>query len=350
MTLASWSAEAKLGSGFGVGRENKPMKSLLLSLASGVVLISRMECGAADPVVVDCVGLRSGMSVSEASERLKSYNPKLEVRSIEIQIPSLGEKPVLERLLGVRHAVPAGNTKAPAQGGPFLRAPPPPPTGEPLESLQAAITLPPNKPLVWNVVRILCFEQGAEQSKTALFTALAQKYGKESVTIDRGFGNISRLWVRNPQGNLIEGQDAEECSTFWQAYEHAYPDILGGGGFSIPALKEPPRTYVMAEAPTNIFTRSDFLNGLATITYRNMLDHPAKVPEQLQKCQTMTYVAAELSVGANREIVNRIRLSVVDAGLELQSKGATHALIKQTETGQEEQRVERAKQQEKPKF
>ena len=70
-------------------------------------------------------------------------------------------------------------------------------------------------------------------------------------------------------------------------------------------------------------------------------------PEQ---CQTMTYVIAELSVTANRELVNQMQITVLDAGLDSRSREATRAFIKQSETATEKQRIEAAKQQPPPKL
>ena len=85
------------------------MKSSLLPLITGVVFVAALECGAAKADMPDCVGIRPGMPVAEARELLKAYDSKLEVRAIELQIPELSEKPVLERLFVARNSMPRRN-------------------------------------------------------------------------------------------------------------------------------------------------------------------------------------------------------------------------------------------------
>ena len=318
------------------------MKSSLLPLITGVVFVAALECGAAKADMPDCVGIRPGMPVAEARELLKAYDSKLEVRAIELQIPELSEKPVLERLFVVRNSMPRRNTNGPAPPGsvttPRLPLRPSPPT-DPVETLQVAITLPPNKPAVWKVVRSLRFEAGEEKTRAALFTALAEKYGKESLAIEQGFGKISRYWVRDAQGNLLEGQAAKECSSYCQSYQTSMDAVLSRG------------------------INTEFSGRLATILYLSGIEQmapagasrkPGVDPRtELQdgpQCQTLTQVIAELSVGVNRDLVNELQITVVDAGLDTRAREATRALIKQSEAAKEQQRVEKARQQQIPKL
>jgi hypothetical protein len=270
------------------------MKNLLPVLMVGLTLLA-MDCNAAETSMPDCLGIRPGMTVTEASQRLKSYDPKLPVLSVDLQIPKLSQKPLLGTLMVRRMAAS------------------PPDGGFPLETLQAAITLPPSQPVVWKVFRSLWFEPGHEPTKTALFAALRDKYGKESVTFDLLRGRaIYRYWVLGADGNLLEGQAAEECSTFFrEAYEIS---------FSMESLGQ-----------TNIGFPSDIRDV-------------RPLAQDKHHCQAMTYVVAELGVAADGEIVKTMRVAVVDAALDFRAREATLAVIKPVEAEMAKQQLEKAKQ------
>lgn len=282
------------------------MNSPLRSLMSGVILFAALNCKSAETNMPDCVGVRPGMSAAEARERLKSYDPQLPVQALELEIPSLGEKPLLETLFVVR-----------------LR-PPPGRTTEANEILQAAITLPPNKPEVWKVFRFLRFDPGHEQTKSGLFAALHEKYGEESLTTDRGFGTICRYWVRKADGNLLKGPAAQDCARFCQQYQ----------------------TSFALDATLN--GRAEFRSKLRTIMVLSTIQSPPPTGQDLQQCQSMTYVIAELSVSANRELVNEMKIAVIDASLDLRATEATRGVIKAAETAKAKQAIDKAKRQEIP--
>ena len=155
---------------FAISAKAKPMKSGPFPWLVWVIILDVLSSGAAETNRPDCVGIRLGMSLAEARERLQRCEPKLEIQTAELQIPELGANPVPEILYGVR--------MPPSRTGAL-------PAMDPIESLQAAITLPPNKPVVWKVVRSLRFEPGRKQSKSALLGTLHDKYGKESLTLDQ---------------------------------------------------------------------------------------------------------------------------------------------------------------------
>ena len=273
------------------------MKTPLPVLLIGITLLA-MDCNAAETSMPDCLGIRPGMTVTEASQRLKSYDPKLPFLSVDLQIPKLSQKPLLSKLM-VRRMPPTG--------------------GFPTETLQAAITLPPSQPVVWKVFHSLNFEPGHEPTKTALFAALRDKYGKESVTSDLPqAGLIYRYWVLGADGTLLEGKAAEECSTYFM---RAYL-----GSFGMDSLGQTNR-------------------GLAS---RIRDDRP--LAQDKQPSQSMTYVVAELGVAADREVVNKMRVAVVDAALDFRATEATLAAIKTVEAEMAQQQLEKAKRQQVPKL
>ena len=282
-------------------------KRLLSSLMSGILLFVGLNCISADKMP-DCAGIRPGTSADEARQLLKSHDPTLTVQTVEMQIPSLSEKPALATL--------------------FVQTPTPPSAKlEPAETLAVAITLPPNKPVVWKVSRSLRFEQGHERTRTALIGALSEKYVKESFTLDRGFGTVSCVWVFGADGALVEGPAAKECSLFCQ------------GGCLRPDTMD-----------TNLGGDATFRNKLRTIMFLARMQNTLPEAQDPQHCQSMTYVVAELSVATNRELVNQMQISVIDALLELKATEATRTLLREAETAKARQGIEKASGQQVPKL
>jgi len=309
------------------------MKKLLLPVMIGAMSLAAPASKAAEANMPDCVGLRPGMTVAEARERLKAYDAKLEVGAIELQIPGLDQKPVLGVLYVARKPTPDPKGKINNAPATVFNAPAPVSSSDAVETVRTEITLPPNKPVVWKVVRSLRFEQAQEQTRTALFTALTEKYGKESFTIDPGFGKITRYWVRTPQGNLLEASASKGCTAFCQSCQAANSVLDNALSRGVGAAGQ-----------------NDFIGRMAATVYMSSIDRPGMVPGNSEQCKTMTYVIAELSVTANRELVDQMQITVLDAGLDTRSREATRAFIKQSETATEKQRIETARQQPTPKL
>jgi hypothetical protein len=64
----------------------------------------------------------------------------------------------------------------------------------------------------------------------------------------------------------------------------------------------------------------------------------------------MTYIVAELSVGANPELVNQMRVALIDAPLDRKATEATRAVIKEANAAKAKQEVDKAKGQQIPKL
>jgi len=278
-----------------------------------VIILDVLSSGAAETNRPDCVGIRLGMSIAEARERLQRCEPKLEIQTAELQIPELGANPVPEILYGVR--------MPPSRTGAL-------PAMDPIEPLQAAITLPPNKPVVWKVVRSLRFEPGRKQSKSALLGTLHDKYGKESLTLDQATGKVTCFWVLQPDGKPLEGQAAQGCSTFCQRNfmnSLALDDALARGGNK--ELTDKLRTTV-------------FLAGIG--------NRQAVLVDSY--CSTLTYIVAEFSVGANPQLVNQMRVALIDAPLHRIAAGATETMINEAKAARAKQDADKATEQPTPKL
>ena len=71
------------------------------------------------------------------------------------------------------------------------------------------LTLLPNDPAVWMVERSQGFSAQNPMSRTALLTALHEKYGKETLTNDRGGGGLYLYWIYDQTGKLLSSADMD---------------------------------------------------------------------------------------------------------------------------------------------
>jgi hypothetical protein len=71
------------------------------------------------------------------------------------------------------------------------------------------VTAPPNDPAVWMVQRSQNFSPQNPMSRTALLNALHEKYGKETVTNDRGGGGLYLFWIYDQTGKLLPSADMD---------------------------------------------------------------------------------------------------------------------------------------------
>jgi hypothetical protein len=78
---------------------------------------------------------------------------------------------------------------------------------EPTEAINVYLTAPPNEEAVWMVQRSQTFLPQNPMSRTALLTALREKYGKETLTNDRGGGGLFLYWIFDHNGKLLSSAD-----------------------------------------------------------------------------------------------------------------------------------------------
>jgi hypothetical protein len=69
------------------------------------------------------------------------------------------------------------------------------------------LTEPPNDQAVWMIQRSQNFSGQNPMSQNALLTALREKYGKETVTNDRGGGGLYVYWIYDQIGKLLSSAD-----------------------------------------------------------------------------------------------------------------------------------------------
>jgi hypothetical protein len=69
------------------------------------------------------------------------------------------------------------------------------------------LTQAPNDPTVWLIQRSQNFDRVNSMSKDTLLTALRQKYGKETLTWDKGGGGLYLYWIFDQSGKLLATAD-----------------------------------------------------------------------------------------------------------------------------------------------
>jgi hypothetical protein len=76
------------------------------------------------------------------------------------------------------------------------------------DQIRVYLTQPPNDPpSVWMIQRAQAFDPGVSMSKENLLAALRQKYGKETLTSDRGGGGQYFYWIFDQGGKLLPTAD-----------------------------------------------------------------------------------------------------------------------------------------------
>jgi hypothetical protein len=73
-------------------------------------------------------------------------------------------------------------------------------------------------------------------------------------------------------------------------------------------------------------------------------------PPKPHPCSSMTYVVAELSLGANPELVTQMRVTLIDARLHQSATEATVTVINEAKAGSARQNADKARGQPTPKL
>jgi hypothetical protein len=75
------------------------------------------------------------------------------------------------------------------------------------DSISVYLTQPPNDQAVWMIQRSQNFSQQNPMSQSALMTGLREKYGKETLTNDRGGGGLYVYWIYDQTGKVLSSAD-----------------------------------------------------------------------------------------------------------------------------------------------
>jgi hypothetical protein len=77
------------------------------------------------------------------------------------------------------------------------------------DMVTVSLTLPPNDSAVWLIQRSQTFDTNNVMTVDALLSALRGKYGKETMTWDRGGGGLYVYWIFDQSGKLLPTADKE---------------------------------------------------------------------------------------------------------------------------------------------
>jgi len=145
---------------------------LVVSIAVAVPM--RAQNLPATPHTPDLLGIYPGMPMNPARAQLQQRSSKYQV---------------------VSHTV--------AENGFGLTIPDP--TDQ--DHVDVYLTMAPNDPAVWMIRRTQGFGPGRPMAQNALLTALRQKYGKETLTANRGGGGLYLYWIFDQSGKLLPTAD-----------------------------------------------------------------------------------------------------------------------------------------------
>jgi hypothetical protein len=143
---------------------------------------------------LDVVGIKPGMTVSDAMRALKAYNPNLNLRPMTFGIEGFPGDLLLEAE-GVQAGVNAAD-------GTLARG---------AETIEILFTQPPTTEVVWGVKRVYNFTPKEKPSLESALQALRRKYGPETIpasTDPRSPGGYM-AWVYDAQGKPMGASGAE---------------------------------------------------------------------------------------------------------------------------------------------
>ena len=220
----------------------------------------------------DIVGFRPGVPFQDAYKRLKAYNPKARIDVGQVQIPELGDQRLPVTLL-FKSSV-----------SPGIEVP---------EIIQLEITLPPEKPVVWGILRRLFFEAGKERTRTSLLAAMRQQYGPENYGITVPIVNL--YWAFDEQGRRVETGST------------TYTNCALPGAWDLTVNRS------TTGATSSAFPASSLLLG-------------RPVPNQ-GPCKPLVYVKAFLQPSGRRglELIESTTVAVINGALAARAQAATSA-------------------------
>ena len=255
---------------------------------------------------IDVVGVKLGMPLKAAIDTLKAHNPNLAMDPLTI--------PPYEALPGVVMTPSMSSKKYTATSGPEK------------ETVSLLVTMSPNEPLVWGVMRELLYEkEDGRPTIETLLGGLRQKYGQES------FKDVSTrlIWMYDVQGKQVPEAKAKEILT-----------KCGG------------RARVgMGTAMGVIPVQPDYFNRLVVGGYF----HSSYGKDQFDGlCQSYSYVEAtyrgEIPRGMTTMMAIGVTVAASNHQLEASGVTASHTLLMREATKLAEQRKGEASKREVPKF
>lgn len=232
------------------------------------------------------------MFIADAYNRLKAFDHGGGVNVAQVIVPGFEPKPIVHAL------------QTATQGG---------------DTITVRVTLPPEKQVVYEIQRTVLFERGKEITADNMVATLRQKYGQELRLLQGG--NWSLEWRVDEQGRPAAAATLFcERHYFWGASETLAPAAAGDFGSGPPG-----------QGPTGFGYEPKY----------------AKEP-----CKSLIFVSVVLDVfqAQGVTLVNRMMLRITDIPAENRGMLQTVAVIESAAKQQEEQRLNKAKQQAAPKL
>jgi hypothetical protein len=255
---------------------------------------------------VDVVGVKLGMPLKAAIDALKAHNPNLAMEPLTM--------PPYEALPGVVMTPALSSKKYTATPGPEK------------ETVGLLVTMSPNEPFVWGVMRELWYEkEDGRPTIETLLGGLRQKYGQES------FKDVGTrlIWMYDTQGQQVSEAKAKEILAKCGGRARV------GMGMNMGVI--PVQTgYFNRQVVGGYFHSSygkDPFNGL---------------------CQSYSYVEAvyrgEIPRGMTTMMAIGVTVAASNHQLEVSGVTASHTLLMREATKLAEQRKGEAGKRDIPKF
>jgi hypothetical protein len=264
----------------------------LLGVAVLMITAAR-AASSADAAGPDIVGFRPGMSAQEAYTKLKQYaGPARNIKAGRWSLPDLSAKPIIFEL-----DMSDGDVNNSA------------------EVVQLDLTLPPAPQVVWRIVRQLKFQPGKEMLPQNVAATVQEKYGPP------------------------EQQMTPTVPGFWWFAPNGQRASLPPG---LPGFNN-----------CNSFGPGPRLNGLGNNADTVVIGLPQPIQRReawVEQCRAFTKVCAALLTIPSQELVRGLVVELADLALEARTRDATMQALAKAANGREQQVLDRANSQEKPKL
>ena len=157
--------------------------NIVVLMLTALLLMGETVGHAGELKLPDTLGVALGMPVKDAVQRMKELG--LAIHANETNPSNILEKPLLHELQGSKSVT--GSVSG--------------------ESLRVSIATPPHAQVVWQVVRMTQFPNGAKPAFATVYTSLREKYGPELWKEADGAGHPRVVrWLFDEQGRPLTGE------------------------------------------------------------------------------------------------------------------------------------------------
>jgi hypothetical protein len=195
------------------------MTNLKATLTAGLVVLALSFCSLAaqaqvkqgvasgSSVLPDVVGIRPGMSASEAYNLLKTRNPNIKIGIGQIPIPGFGDKPIATEM----------RAQVTDASGP--------------ETITVWLTIPPAKQVVFAVGRLLEYDPSQPLLRSKVLESLRQRYGPETDS-----GPVQVFWGFDEQGRRPEAARLKQLNCMSRGHGNLVISAPQTAAFPAPSI------------------------------------------------------------------------------------------------------------------